>query len=80
MKRSVLTSDFEKRHSVPPMHVSQQAIRKQKKVGSGSFYYMLIYFYVVKMAQHSLIQTVVCGWLNKVHSLGCCISDLLSGI
>ncbi|XP_073242946.1 uncharacterized protein [Porites lutea] len=31
MKRSVLTSDFEKRHSVPPMHVSQQAIRKQKK-------------------------------------------------
>ncbi|KAL9989551.1 hypothetical protein ACROYT_G004113 [Oculina patagonica] len=31
MKRSVITSDFEKRHSVPPMHVSQYANRKQKK-------------------------------------------------
>lgn len=31
LKRSVITSDFEKRHSVPPMHTSQYARRKQKK-------------------------------------------------
>ena len=32
MKRSVITSDFEKRHSVAPMHVSKYAHKKQKKV------------------------------------------------
>lgn len=31
MKRSVITSDFEKRHSVPPVHVSKFTHKKQKK-------------------------------------------------
>ena len=37
MKRSVITSDFEKRHSVPSMYVSQYARRKEKKVTSVLF-------------------------------------------
>ncbi|PFX28149.1 deoxynucleotidyltransferase terminal-interacting protein 2-like [Stylophora pistillata] len=31
LKRSVITSDFEKRQSIPPMHVSQYAQKKQRK-------------------------------------------------
>ena len=30
---------------------------------------MLIYVYIIKMAQHSLIQTVGCGWLSTVKSI-----------
>ncbi|XP_068694994.1 uncharacterized protein [Montipora foliosa] len=31
MKKSVITSDFEKRSSAPPMHVSSYALKKQRK-------------------------------------------------
>lgn len=30
---------------------------------------MLIYVYIIKMAQHSLIQTVGCGWLSTIKSI-----------